>query len=453
MKSGFRDFETATASMTAQAIKSGQVSALEACDAAIDRIERFDVSINAIVVRDFDRARDMAKGLDAEGVKGDQRPLLGVPMTVKESHNVAGLPSSWGMPAFEDAIADTDSVAVERLKSAGAIILGKSNPSMALADWQAVNPIYGRTLNPHNHDLSPGGSSGGAAAALAAGMVPLELGSDVGGSIRIPAHMCGVYGHKPTFGIVPFTGHAFPGTDTVDPDLAVIGPMARSAADLAVALGVIAGPIAGSGYGLALPATRHKALKDFRVLVLDHHPVIATADEVLQPLRKLANDLDHAGVDVAYNLENLPDLADAHAHYRTMLLTQMTRGVPGSQPIDAHQWMDLRDRQMQITRQWSEVFQEVDVVISPPFGVTAFPHTDNPDWSTRTLMIDGKETPYGPQVAWPGIATFSGLPATVAPLAKTSAGLPVGVQIMGALFDDYTTIGFADLLAREGLHG
>lgn len=441
----------ATAVETAEAVRSGEVSALEVCDAAIERIENSDQTVNAIAVRDFERARMAAKALDKRRDKNDRLPLLGVAMTVKESHNVAGLPSTWGLPSASLEPAETDSVAVSRLKKAGAVILGKSNVSVALADWQANNPIYGRTLNPYDHGRSPGGSSGGAAAALAMRMVPLELGSDIGGSIRIPAHLCGVFGHKPTYGILPVAGHDFPGTDSIAAELAAIGPMARSANDLATALDVLAGPIEASAYRLELPRQKKTDLRDFRVLLLDTHPVAATDGEICEMISKLAVDLDESGATVLHSAGGLPDLEAAHGQYTSMLMAITTRGVPGVTPMDVHKWMNLQDKQMQLTRQWSGVFDEVDVVITPAFGVAAFAHDDIPDWSKRTLMINGSAEPYGKQLAWPGVATFPGLPATAAPISLTASGLPIGIQIIGPKFGDHSTVGFAGLLEKAGL--
>ena len=443
--------ETASAAETAKAIGEGSLSAQEACDAAIERIERLDSVLNAVVVRDFDRARAAAAALDNRRGDASDLPLLGVPMTVKESHDIAGLPSTWGLPSASSKPATADSVAVSRLKKAGAVILGKTNVSVALADWQASNPIYGRTLNPYDHSRTPGGSSGGAAAALACGMIPLELGSDIGGSIRIPAHLCGVFGHKPTYGILPTTGHGFPGTDSIEAELAVIGPMARSAGDLAISLDVLAGPVDGSAYRLELPRQKRNELRDYRVLVLDTHPVAATDNEIRAAVGKLAEDLDDAGVAILRDIDGLPDLETAHGQYTAMLMAITTRGVPGVTPMDVNKWMDLQDTQMRLTRQWSKVFEQVDVVITPAFGVAAFPHDDIPDWSKRSLMINGAAEPYGKQLAWAGVATFPGLPATAAPVALSKSGLPIGVQIIGPTFADHTTIGFAALLEQAGL--
>ena len=285
------DYATATAGSLAKALAARQVSAVELCDEAIRAIESKDGPINAVVVRDFDRARDAAKAADAALTRGDAAPLLGVPMTVKESHHIPGLPTTWGVAQFKGWAPKTEAVGVTRLKAAGAVILGKTNIPPNLGDWQAANPIYGRTNNPHNLSRVPGGSSGGGAAALASGMVPLEYGSDIGGSIRVPAHFCGVFGHKPTFDLVPATGHSPPPIDGpgAGVEFGVVGPLARTASDLALALGVLAGPEGdlARGYRLDLPPPRGAELSDYRVLVLDSHPLAGVDAEVLAPLHAL----------------------------------------------------------------------------------------------------------------------------------------------------------------------
>lgn len=445
------DLDKAGALETADAVRSGKVSALDVCDAAIARIERLDGPINAVVVRDFDRARAAAKALDQKGARGDTRPLIGVAMTVKESNDIAGLPSTWGFEHFKTLPVREDAIAVARLKAAGAILLGKTNVPVALGDWQSANPIHGRTVNPHDHTRSAGGSSGGGAAAVAAGMVPLESGSDIGGSVRVPAHMCGIYGHKPTYGVIPLKGHGFPGADGAEPPLAVLGPLARNADDVTAAFDVLAGPLPGVGYKLDLPAARHRALKEYRVLVIDTHPVAKTDASVRDPLNSLAGSLERIGARVVRSSQDLPNLVTVLQSYSAMLMTVISRGTPGAKPIDAFAWLDAVDEQARTMRRWASVFNEVDVVLAPPFGVPAFPHQDSPNWESRTLTIDGEATPYGVQVAWSTLATFANLPATVAPIAKTSEGLPVGVQIIGPAFGDQTTLAFAALLQREGL--
>ena len=285
------------------ALAARQVSAVELVDQAIARIEVLDAHINAVVVRDFDRARADAAAADQALDRGERRPLLGVPMTVKEAYNVAGLPTTWGMPMFKDWRPAEDAVAVARVKAAGAVILGKTNVPFALADWQSYNDIYGTTNNPWDLDRTPGGSSGGSAAALAMGYTSLELGSDIGGSLRAPAHYCGVYAHKPTHALVPSRGHTPPGVPPLpqEVDLAVVGPMARSANDLALALDLLAGPDEPDAvaYRLALPAARHDTLQEFRVLVIDTHPLLPTAHAVRAALERLTERLAQAGCKLA----------------------------------------------------------------------------------------------------------------------------------------------------------
>jgi amidase len=442
----------ASATDLVEALAARRVSALELADEAIARIEARDGPINAVVVRDFDRAREAARAADAALARGESRPLLGLPMTVKESHNVAGLPTTWGFEHGRGFFPDRDSVGVARLKAAGAVILGKTNIPVGLADFQSVNPIYGRTGNPWDLTRTPGGSSGGGAAALAAGMIPLEFGSDIGGSIRNPAHFCGVFGHKPSYNLIPQRGHAPPlvgeGAGVV---LGVVGPLARSAADLDLALDVLAGPDEGEavGYRLALPAPRHARLADYRVLVVDAHPLAAADEEVRAGLAGLADRLAALGTKVARSSDLLPDLKQMHEWYGAMLTPAMSRGRPGVTTISAHEWMQLLDIQAHVRTQWAALFESFDVVLAPVHGTPAFAHIDEPDSTKRTLTIGGQPTPYFAQLAWAGIATFPDLPATAFPVGRSRAGLPFGAQAIGPYLEDRTTIGFAGLVERE----
>ncbi|MEO8115251.1 MAG: amidase family protein, partial [Phenylobacterium sp.] len=446
-----RDILDSSATALVEALALRRVSALELTDAAIARIEARDKAINAVVVRDFDRAREAARAADAALARGERAPLLGLPMTVKESHNVAGLPTTWGFPQFKDWIAPHDSVGVARLKAAGAVILGKTNIPTSLADFQSVNPVYGRTSNPWDLARSPGGSSGGAAAALAAGMVPLEFGSDIGGSVRIPAAFCGVYGHKPSYDLIPQRGHAPPALDGAGVALGVLGPLARTALDLDLALGVLAGPDAGEavGYRLALPPARHNRLADYRVLVIDSHPAAAVDDEIRQALDGLAARLEGLGAAVSRQSELTPDLGQLHATYLGMLDVAMSRGGPRPSNATAHEWLGLLDAQVAVRRRWATLFETFDVILAPVCGALPFPHDDEPDGSKRTLLINGEATPYFAQVAWAGPATLGNLPATAIPVGRSRAGLPIGVQVIGPYLEDHTTIGFAALVERE----
>jgi amidase len=446
-----RDLLDLTATEIVGALKARKVGALELADAAIARIEARDGPINAVVVRDFDRARTAAKAADAALARGESGALLGLPMTVKESNNVAGLPTTWGSPAFGGWTAETDAVAIQRLRSEGAVILGKTNVPPFLADWQSTNPVYGRTKNPWDLSRSPGGSSGGSAAALAAGMTPLELGSDIGGSIRVPAALNGVFGHKPSYGVVPLRGHSPPGLDGGPVALAVVGPLARSAADLDLALSVVAGPEPeeAKGYRLELAKPRHAELADFRVLVLDRHPLVATEREISEAVAGLGEKLDRLGARVDRHSELLPDLKAQHGVYMGLLNAAISRGAPDATPINAHEWMNLLDAQVAFRRRWAAFFESYDIVLMPTFGVTAFPHNDVEPFQARKMLVDGVETPYGDQLTWPGVALLPNLPSTAFPLGLSKGGLPMGAQAMGPYLEDRTTIAFAGLVERE----
>jgi amidase len=467
-----------SATELAQALRNRGVSARELVDAAITRVEALDGKINAVVVRDFDRARQAAKRADAALASGERRPLLGLPMTVKEMFNIAGLPTTWGRLKDKDWKPAADALVVQRLRAAGAIILGKTNIPVDLADWQTDNEVYGTTNNPWDLTRTPGGSSGGSAAALAAGYVPLEFGSDLFGSLRCPAHFCGVFSHKPSLDLVPLRGAGPPETPAIPlrGDLAVIGPMARSAADLELLLGVTAGPdeaMEGIGYKLALPPPRHAKLADFRVLVIDQHLLCPTAANVAAALDGLADRLGKFGCTIVRTSPNLPDLALTTRIYAQLLFAFYGANLSGAareavaaaarslspddQSFAAAQlrglaishpdWVHAGFIRSGLRPRWQALFQEVDVVICPPMPTPAFPHDHSPQ-RTRHLDIDGRRVGYVDQGAWAGVASLNGLPATTMPIAHES-NLPIGVQIIGGFLDDNTTIAFAGLIERE----
>jgi amidase len=425
-----------TAIETATAIASGETNAGAECEAAIARIEAMDGAINAVVVRDFDRARLAADLADAAVARGERRPLLGVPMTVKEAFDVAGLPTTWGFPQHKDFIAGEDAVAVRRLKAAGAIILGKTNVPVGLADHQSVNPVYGRTNHPLDPGRSPGGSSGGAAAAVASGMVPLELGSDIGGSIRVPAAFNGIWGHKPTYGALCADGHNFPATDGHAPVMAVIGPLARDADDLSLALDILA--------DRPLERAEKREPGEWRILLLATHPFAAIAAPVTDAIERTGAAFERAGASVERSSELLPDLSAQFGHYMPLLMTALSRGVPmdGSAPPSLTDWFDLLDHQARAIRAWKRLFTSYDAVITPALGITAFPHDDTPV-TERTLEVDGKLTRYGLQMAFPALAAYPGLPATAVPVGTDSAGLPIGAQVIADSWKDHTAIAIA----------
>ena len=463
-----------------QALASRQISSRELVDSAIARIHALDPKINAVVVRDFDRAREAADAADSALARGERRPLLGLPMTVKEQFNIAGLPTTWGYQKFKDWRPEADALVVQRLKAAGAIILGKTNVPVGLTDWQSYNEVYGTTNNPWDLTRTPGGSSGGAAAALAAGFVPLELGSDIGGSLRAPAHFCGVFSHKPSLDLVPQRGSGPPQAPSIPGrgDLAVIGPMARNAADLALELSVVAGPdelMEGIGYKLALPPPRHDGLADFRVLVIDKHPLCPTAANVAAALDGLADRLAKLGCTVLRTSSKMPDLARTTRNYVELLAAffsanispdvrlrteaaaqalspddlSLTAAFLRGETMSHTAWIRTSRIRGGLRAAWQALFEDVDVVLCAAMPTVAFPHDHSSPIRTRQLEVDGKKVSYDDQIAWAGIATSNGLPATTMPIGHSDNGLPIGMQIIGGFLDDRTTIAFAGLIERE----
>ncbi|MGW7383280.1 amidase [Streptomyces sp. NPDC054794] len=469
-----------TAEELAAALRAGEVTSAELTDEAIARIERDDKAINSICVPDFDRARTAARDADRARARGEDRPLLGIPVTVKESYDVAGLPTTWGMPPHRTHIPAEDAVQVSRLRAAGAVVLGKTNVPLGLQDVQSFNEIYGTTNNPWDHGRTPGGSSGGSAAALASGFGALSIGSDIGGSLRTPAHFCGVYAHKPTLGLAAHRGMVPPSAPALpaDLDLAVVGPMARSARDLALLLDVMAGPdplTLGVAYELTLPPARHERLRDFRVLVLDEHPLIPTGSAVRAGVHRVADALADGGARVERHSPLLPDLAEAATLYTQLWFSSAAASFPvevyeelrthaaglsaDDRSLDAarlrgivlshRDWVAANNRRELHRHGWRRLFAEFDAVVCPVTPTPAFPHDHNPDLRARRIDIDGVAYPYLDQLVWAGVATMPGLPATAVPAGRSPEGLPVGVQLIGPMFEDRTPLRLAELLERR----
>ncbi|NNH68836.1 amidase [Nocardia uniformis] len=461
------------------ALRVGEVTSVELTDWAIARIERDDKAINAICVPDFDRARTAARAADEARARGEDRPLLGIPVSVKESYNIAGLPTTWGMPQHAKYLPAEDAVQVSRLQAAGAVILGKTNVPLGLKDVQSFNEIHGATNNPWDHDRTSGGSSGGSAAALSAGFGALSIGSDIGGSLRTPAHFCGVYAHKPTLGLAASRGMVAPPAPALptELDLAVVGPMARTARDLTLLLDVMAGPdplTLGVAHDLRLPPARHERLRDFRALVLDDHPLIPTGSAVRAGLKRVADALIDGGARVERHSPLLPDLTEAAIVYTQLLFS----GSVARFPVDAYEqlrnraaelsaddqslgaarlramvcshrdWVEANNLRELHRHGWRRLFAEFDAVVCPITPTPAFPHDHDPDLLGRRIDIDGVEYPYLDQLVWAGLATMPGLPATAIPTGHTPDGLPVGVQLIGPMFEDRTPLWLAELLEQ-----
>ncbi len=455
----------------AELTTSGQIGCLELLDTYIDRVERLDIRLNAVVVRDFERARARARGLD-DGGRASAGPLFGVPMTVKESFDYAGHPTTWGYQFRLGHRAAVDALAVQRLEAEGAVVFGKTNVPVALADWQSYNPVYGTTNNPFDAAHTPGGSSGGGAAACAAGLGGLELGSDIGGSIRVPAHFCGIFGHKPTWGLCHGRGHTMADTASV-PDIAVIGPLARSARDLRTALAAIAGPDPAEGPAqIVLPAPRVTSPAGLRVAVWSHQAGQVTDAETVACVEAAGKALQDAGARVAFAARPAFDPTRAYHLYLQLLDAALSARMPDQvverrraakarlaaddmradavmvRSVDMlhREWLMLNDARGHMRRAWGAFFQDFDVLLCPALATQALPHRQDGDTWERRLTVDGIDVAYNDLLFWPGITCAFHLPATVAPVAQSKAGLPIGVQIAGRLYGDLTTIAVAGML-------
>jgi amidase len=471
----------ATATQMLAALDAGKVSAVELLDLHRRRIERYNPSLNAIVEPDFDRARRDAETADARRARGESAALLGLPMTLKESFNVRGLRTTCGMPFWKDFRSEHDAPVTARVKSAGAVVMAKTNVPQMLTDWQSANPIYGRTNNPWDLARTPGGSTGGGSAALAAGLTPLEFGSDIGGSIRVPAAFCGVYGHRPSETALPRSGQfPFPPMPNAAGVMGVQGPMARSAEDLELALAVAAGADTGEdiAWRLELPPPRRRRLGDFRVAVLPPLDWVPLDDEIAAALDSLASGLGRLGCHA--KVAQPETLGDHREHYKLYLtlLTAVTSslasaerrrasvdvlrtrddewsraqrdGIEGAAP-DYIVWFARREAHR---AGWRAFFREWDVVLAPAFFTPAFPHWDKPWPATpasiaRTLDVNGTPVLRELGLVYPAVATLAGQPATAFPVGRTRGGLPIGLQAIGPYLEDRTPLRFAALVAQE----
>lgn len=438
---------------TAAAIRAGTLSVAEAVDAAVTRVERLDAAIDALAVPRFAEAYAEAKALDAAGPRDDQ-PLFGVPMTIKESFDVAGLPTTFGHPQFKDQLAPHDALLVRRLKAAGAVIIGKTNVPVDLTDWQSFNPVYGRTSNPHDPSRSPGGSSGGSAAAVASGMVPCDYGTDIGGSVRVPAHFCGIWGHKTTWGLVPKHGHEHPAMSrkegfiaAADGPLSIAGPLARNAADLAVLTEI----------GAEVPLRRRpKPLAACRLLAITALPGAPVDTSVREATEAALASLARAGLRIDRDSALLPDQARYHRSYLKMMNITMSGGAPAPDGTvaSARDWFAVMNAQAACAAQWEALFATYEFVLAPPAPVLAVPHSETAVFRA-TLAIDGAEVAAGSGLVWAGMATFPGLPATVLPIGSADylgSTLPCGMQVIGPRWSDLDCIAAAEAIGQI-LHG
>ena len=458
-------------------IRSREIGCLELLNHYLARIERFNPALNAIIWMDVEGAKARAAKADTALAKGEMwGPLHGLPMTIKESFDLLGSPTTWGIPAMRNNISHSNSVAAQRLLNAGAVIFGKTNVPLLLADWQSFNEIYGTTNNPWDLTKTPGGSSGGSSAALAAGLTALELGSDIGASIRNPAHYCGVMGHKPTWGIVPPRGQTV-AASLAQSDISVSGPLARTVEDLALALGTLAGPdtLDEAGWRLVLPKPKKTKLADYRIAVMARDPNCAVDEEYAERIIALGRALEKAGAKVSYDARPAIDMRRSHQIYIKLLRGVTTarlapdifadwqRKAAALSPKDEsyraqvtraavmlhRDWLAAHEERTKMRWAWHDFFKEWDVLLTPAAAGPAWPHDQKGERIDRKIIVNGKPEDTNDQLFWAGISGIVLLPSTVTPLGLNKAGLPLGVQIIGDHLQDLTTIETARLVVEQ----
>jgi amidase len=449
-----------------------KVTARDLLEEYLARVDSYDVEVNAIVWEDRAKARQLADSIEPD----DPRPLAGIPITVKEAFDLTGSPTTLGVAEMRNNIAEHDSVVVARLRKAGANIFGKSNVPQGLGDLQTYNDIYGQTNNPWNLERTPGGSSGGSAAALAAGLTGLEMGSDEGGSIRNPAHYCGVFGHKPTWSLVPTRGHAQPPGVLIEPAIGVVGPLARSAADLDLALDVVAGAdVLASAVRYELPTLDGRRLKDLRVAVWATDETSPVGTDALAAVSAVAQACKDAGAKVDDSARPAFKSVESNSLYAQLTWSFRGAVLPEEQfdqvraevqslatddqsarasmlralVLHHRDWVVLSNEREQLRWAWRDFFQNYDVIIAPIAGTAAFPHDHSPIHA-RTTLVDDQPRPYFDPIFWGALFGVAHLPATAIPVMRNSEELPLGVQLVGPAYGDRITIGVARLLEDAG---
>ncbi|MGO9604197.1 MAG: amidase [Candidatus Binataceae bacterium] len=459
----------------ARKIRRRDISSREAVDYFLARVAALDKPINSVVTIDAARARSEADAADAALARGEVRgPLQGVPITIKDSFQTVGMRTTSGAPELSTFIPKEDAWPVARLREAGAIIFGKTNLPIYAGDLQSYNAVFGTTNNPYDVSRTPGGSSGGSAAALACGFTPLELGSDIGGSIRLPSHMSGVVGHKPSYAIVPAHGQipGPPGTLTLA-DLAVAGPMARSVDDLRLGLDLMAGPNRWDypAWSIKLPPPPHRSLKEYRIAAWLDDPACRVEPESRDLLEKAAQKLASAGVAVDHDARPAFTLEKVADTFFALLQAALAGGVsnekldeyaatPGNTPaaqtrrllaMRHRHWLSYNERRLQMRRRWEEFFTNWDAILLPVMPCPAIAHDHSEPQASRTAPVGGEPLPYWSLTTWMAPAGACYLPATVVPVGRLKNGLPVGIQIVGAYLRDRTTLDIGKrLLAMLG---
>jgi amidase len=446
------DVAYASASALARLIDSRQLSATELVQLYLERIERLNPPLNAVVTLDADRATERARAADEATARGESWGALhGVPYTLKDTQSTLGIRTTAGYPPLSDYVPEVDATIAARLKAAGGILLGKTNTSLLAYDQQTTNPIFGRTNNPWDLSRTPSGSSGGAGAALSAGLTPLDVGSDSGGSIRVPAHFCGIYGLKPTMGLVSEYGHIpdLPGRPRLDWVLSTSGPLARSLEDIDVALRLIAGPD-GKDRVVAPMTLVPPAVADrgrLRIAWARTFPGTPVSQEIASALEHLATDLEQSGVRVEETLPAVSFEEQWHTYQTISNTTWRNRArLHGIREVDdgealptQAQLSDALGRREGAMRQWEAFFSEWDALLCPPCMTTAYPHCE----PGSPILVDGKPARYDEECRHGYVFNLTGQPALVCPLALSPGGLPIGVQMVSARWTDIRLLGIA----------
>jgi amidase len=445
---------TQDATTLAAAIARKEVSSRELLDLYVDRIDRLNPKINAVVTLDVDRARAAAATADEMTSRGERAGVLhGLPITVKDALEVEGVRSTGGAIELTDHVPNEDAPAVAQLKAAGAIVFGKTNIPRWSGDLQCYNEIFGTTNNPWDTSLVPGGSSGGPAAAVSAGLTSFELGTDIGGSVRIPSHCCGVFGLKPSYGVVPQRGYLdHVGAGSTDADINVFGPIARSAADLELLMSVLAAPEPerAIAWRIDLPAPRHADVASNRIGVWFEDPGVPIDRDELMLLQRAADALADAGAKVE-DAHPPVDFLEQGALFGQMISAAISPSLDDDTADSAggshRQWLRGEEQRAHVRKVWAEWFESYDALLCPVMPVPAPPHQQEGDFFSRTVEINGESFPYFTLIAWTGFIGITFLPSAVPPIGRTPAGLPVGVQVVAPYLRDRDAIALAGHLA------
>jgi amidase len=445
-----------SASQLAAAIRARSLSSRELLAAFTAKIERLNPVVNAVVTTDMDRAEELATRADDAAAGGAwSGPLHGLPFTVKDAIETAGIRSTGGAPALADHVPDVDAPAVARLSGAGAVLFGKTNAPTWSADFQTHNELFGTTNNPWDLTRTPGGSSGGAGAAVATGFTSFELGTDIGGSVRIPSSFCGVFGHKPSFGIIPQRGYLdHVGGGTIDADVNVFGPLARSVEDLELLVGILAGPLAddAAAWRLDLPGPRATELAGLRIGTWLDDPKAAVDSPVGDVLETAVGAFTSAGAQVS---TARPPLEMDQMFNLYLGLVGAAASVSMGPDSDTEftglghrHWLDLKMEQARVRAIWADWFSRFDVLLCPVMPMPPFVHDTAVPFMERNCLINGQPRAHMDCTAWTGLIGVAYLPSTVIPAGRTESGLPIGLQVVGPYLEDRTSLHAAKLLSE-----